>query len=271
MTLLRLIASAVYLAIAHGLGMPSRTAGGWRAFGAFAIRGQVTASSVIGAGGMGAGEPAGVRHPRPAVGGRHRSAGGRTAGCSAGSHAFSRCTRCSGISRSLLYFDGRTAAGLQTHALQMTTVGLLVGLLLSGIITRSYDRRGATADQGHSRRRVRRPRRDGDREMTPDVITRWLSFLGPGGTHPARRPAGRRRHVRSPAVFTHAGGRAQDQGHTCWPPKMFADSGFHYVEHWVQRPVGDPLVSARGPRRRRVRGIDADRLVRRRQRSRRSP
>ena len=43
--------------------------------------------------------------------------------------------------RALLYFDGRAAAGLG-HALQMTTVGLIIGLLLGGIITRVYDRRG---------------------------------------------------------------------------------------------------------------------------------
>jgi len=43
--------------------------------------------------------------------------------------------------RALLYFDGRADAGL-THALVMTAIGLVVGLLIGGIVTRYYDRRG---------------------------------------------------------------------------------------------------------------------------------
>lgn len=44
-------------------------------------------------------------------------------------------------SRALLYLDGRANAGL-SHALTLTTIGLVVGLLLGGIVTRIYDRRG---------------------------------------------------------------------------------------------------------------------------------
>jgi YhgE/Pip-like protein len=43
--------------------------------------------------------------------------------------------------RALLYFDGRADAGL-SHALVMTAIGLGIGLLIGGIVTRVYDRRG---------------------------------------------------------------------------------------------------------------------------------
>ena len=43
--------------------------------------------------------------------------------------------------RALLYFDGRADAGL-SHALVMTAIGLAIGLLIGGLVTRFYDRRG---------------------------------------------------------------------------------------------------------------------------------
>jgi len=43
--------------------------------------------------------------------------------------------------RALLYFDGRADAGL-THAVTMTAIGLFLGLLVGGIVTRVYDSRG---------------------------------------------------------------------------------------------------------------------------------
>jgi uncharacterized phage infection (PIP) family protein YhgE len=43
--------------------------------------------------------------------------------------------------RALLYFDGQADAGL-SHALTTTAIGLAIGLLLGGIATRIYDRRG---------------------------------------------------------------------------------------------------------------------------------
>jgi YhgE/Pip-like protein len=51
--------------------------------------------------------------------------------------------------RALLYFDGRADAGL-SHALVMTTIGLVIGLLIGGVVTRVYDRRGLRriGDQG---------------------------------------------------------------------------------------------------------------------------
>jgi Protein of unknown function (DUF3533) len=43
--------------------------------------------------------------------------------------------------RALLYLDGRADAGL-TQSLELTAVGLVIGLLLGGIVTHIYDRRG---------------------------------------------------------------------------------------------------------------------------------
>jgi YhgE/Pip-like protein len=43
--------------------------------------------------------------------------------------------------RALLYFDGRADAGL-ARSLTMTAIGLVIGLLIGGIVTRFYDRRG---------------------------------------------------------------------------------------------------------------------------------
>jgi uncharacterized phage infection (PIP) family protein YhgE len=43
--------------------------------------------------------------------------------------------------RALLYLDGQADAGL-SQALTMSAIGLLIGLLLGGIVTRIYDRRG---------------------------------------------------------------------------------------------------------------------------------
>jgi YhgE/Pip-like protein len=43
--------------------------------------------------------------------------------------------------RALLYFDGRADAGL-SRALTMSAIGLVIGLLIGGVLTRVYDRRG---------------------------------------------------------------------------------------------------------------------------------
>jgi uncharacterized phage infection (PIP) family protein YhgE len=43
--------------------------------------------------------------------------------------------------RALLYLDGRPDAGL-AQSLELTTIGLFIGLLFGGIVTRIYDRRG---------------------------------------------------------------------------------------------------------------------------------
>ena len=73
--------------------------------------------------------------------------------------------------RALLYLDGRADAGL-SQSLELTAIGLVIGLLLGGIVTRIYDRRGyhrlppglaaadapteATADAHRRRRTARR-------------------------------------------------------------------------------------------------------------------
>ena len=49
--------------------------------------------------------------------------------------------------RSLVYLNGRADAGL-SQALWMTSLGLVVGLLLGGIITHLYDRKGFHRIQG---------------------------------------------------------------------------------------------------------------------------
>jgi Protein of unknown function (DUF3533) len=43
--------------------------------------------------------------------------------------------------RALLYLDGQADAGL-SHAIELTAIGLVIGLLLGGIVTHIYDRRG---------------------------------------------------------------------------------------------------------------------------------
>jgi uncharacterized phage infection (PIP) family protein YhgE len=43
--------------------------------------------------------------------------------------------------RALLYLDGRADAGL-SQSLELTAIGLVIGLLFGGIVTRIYDRRG---------------------------------------------------------------------------------------------------------------------------------
>jgi hypothetical protein len=43
--------------------------------------------------------------------------------------------------RALLYLDGQADAGL-SQAVELTSIGLVIGLLLGGIVTRIYERRG---------------------------------------------------------------------------------------------------------------------------------
>jgi len=68
--------------------------------------------------------------------------------------------------------------------------------------------------------------------MTPDVITRWLSFLESGDTTLLDDLLADDVTFRSPAVFTPQEGRATTRAYLLAAEKMFADSGFHYVEHW---------------------------------------
>ncbi|KAA1248383.1 YhgE/Pip domain-containing protein [Mycobacterium simiae] len=143
MTALALITSAVYLAIARGLGMPISL--GWELwlYGVFAIIAVgVTSSSLIAVlGSMGLlvsmlifvilGLPsAGATVPLEAVPPFFRW----LAEFEPMHHVFL------GV-RSLLYLSGQADTGL-SQAVTMTSVGLVIGLLLGGIITHLYDRKG---------------------------------------------------------------------------------------------------------------------------------
>jgi YhgE/Pip-like protein len=143
MVVLALLTSAVYMAIAHGLGMPIQL--GWQLwlYGVFAIIAVgVTSSSLIAVlGSMGLlfsmlvfvilGLPsAGATVPLEAVPSFFRWLAG-----------FEPMHQVFLGVRSLLYLNGVGAAGL-SQALLMTSVGLVIGLLVGGIITHLYDRSG---------------------------------------------------------------------------------------------------------------------------------
>ncbi|BBX75387.1 YhgE/Pip domain-containing protein [Mycobacterium shinjukuense] len=143
MVVLALLTSAVYLAIAHGLGMPIPN--GWQVwlYGVFAIVAVgVTSSSLIAVlGSMGLlvsllifvilGLPsAGATVPLEAVPPFFRWLA-----------KFEPMHQVFLGVRSLLYLNAHPDAGL-SQALTMTSVGLVIGLLLGGIGTRLYDRKG---------------------------------------------------------------------------------------------------------------------------------
>jgi YhgE/Pip-like protein len=143
MALLALLTSAVYLAIAHGLGMPIPL--GWQlwAYGVFAIIAVgVTSSSllsILGSMGLLVSMLIFVILGLPSA--------GATVPLEATPPFFRWLSEFEPMHqvflgvRSLLYLNGRADAGL-SQALSMTAVGLVVGLLLGGIITQLYDRKG---------------------------------------------------------------------------------------------------------------------------------
>jgi YhgE/Pip-like protein len=143
MVVLALLTSAVYMAIAHGLGMPISL--GWQlwGYGVFAITAVgVTSSSLIAVlGSMGLlfsmlvfvilGLPsAGATVPLEAVPPFFRWLS-----------EFEPMHQVFLGVRSLLYLNGHGDAGL-SQALTMTAIGLVIGLLVGGIITQIYDRKG---------------------------------------------------------------------------------------------------------------------------------
>jgi uncharacterized phage infection (PIP) family protein YhgE len=143
MVILGLLTSAVYMAIAHGLGMPIPH--GWKLwlYGVFAISAVgITSSSLLAVlGSMGLlfsmlvfvilGLPsAGATVPLEAVPPFFRWLA-----------EFEPMHQVFLGVRSLLYLGGRGDAGL-SQALLMTSIGLVIGLLLGGIVTRLYDRIG---------------------------------------------------------------------------------------------------------------------------------
>ena len=149
MVLLGLLTSAIYLAIAHGLGMPIPL--GWQLwlYGVFAISAVgITSSSLIAVlGSMGLlfsmlvfvilGLPsAGATVPLEAVPPFFRWLA-----------EFEPMHQVFLGVRSLLYLNGHADAGL-SQALLMTAIGLVIGLLVGGIITNMYDRKGFHRIQG---------------------------------------------------------------------------------------------------------------------------
>lgn len=143
MAVLAVLASGVFLAIAHGLGMPIQNAWQLWAFGAFAITAVgVTATSVIAALGT-----IGLLVNLLVFVILGLPSAGATVPLEAAPRVFGWLSTFEPMHqvflgvRALLYFDGRADAGLG-HALQMTGAGLFIGLLLGGIVTHLYDRKG---------------------------------------------------------------------------------------------------------------------------------
>jgi uncharacterized phage infection (PIP) family protein YhgE len=149
MVMLGLLTSAIYLAIAHGLGMPIPL--GWQLwlYGVFAISAVgITSSSLIAVlGSMGLlfsmlvfvilGLPsAGATVPLEAVPPFFRWLA-----------EFEPMHQVFLGVRSLLYLNGHADAGL-SQALVMTSIGLVIGLLVGGVITHIYDRKGFHRIQG---------------------------------------------------------------------------------------------------------------------------
>ena len=149
MTLLALLTSGAYLAIAHGLGMPIPL--GWQlwAYGVFAIVAVgITSSSILSVlGSMGLlvsmlifvilGLPsAGATVPLEATPPFFRWLA-----------EFEPMHQVFLGVRSLVYLNGRADAGL-SQALWLTGIGLVIGLLLGGIVTHLYDRKGFHRIQG---------------------------------------------------------------------------------------------------------------------------
>ncbi|KLO32160.1 YhgE/Pip domain-containing protein [Mycobacterium haemophilum] len=143
MVALALLTSAVYLSIAHGLGMPIPL--GWQLwlYGVFAISAVgITSSSLIAVlGSMGLlvsmlifvilGLPsAGATVPLEAVPPFFRWLA-----------EFEPMHQVFLGVRSLLYLKGHADAGM-SQALLMTALGMAIGLLLGGVVTRIYDRGG---------------------------------------------------------------------------------------------------------------------------------
>jgi uncharacterized phage infection (PIP) family protein YhgE len=143
MVVLALLTSAVYLAIAGGLGMPIPHGWGLWLYGVFAIVAVgITSTSliaVLGTLGLLVSMLVFVILGLPSA--------GATVPLQATPSFFGFLARFEPMhqvflgARALLYLDGRADAGL-TQSLTLTTIGLVIGLLLGGITTRIYDRRG---------------------------------------------------------------------------------------------------------------------------------
>jgi len=140
---LALLTSAVYILIATHLGMPIQNSLALWLFGAFAIAAVgITSTSliaVLGALGLLVSMFVFVILGLPSA--------GATVPLEASPSFFGWLEKFEPMhqvflgTRALLYLGGRADAGL-SQSLQLTAVGLVIGLLLGGIVTRIYDRRG---------------------------------------------------------------------------------------------------------------------------------
>jgi len=68
--------------------------------------------------------------------------------------------------------------------------------------------------------------------MTPVVIQRWLTFMESGDTAILDDLLADDATFYSPAVFTPQHGRTKTAAYLMAAEKMFADTNFHYTEHW---------------------------------------
>jgi uncharacterized phage infection (PIP) family protein YhgE len=143
MVVLALLTSAVYLAIAGGLGMPVPHGWGLWLYGVFAIVAVGITStsliSVLGTLGLLVSMLVFVILGLPSA--------GATVPLQATPSFFAWLAKFEPMhqvflgTRALVYLDGRADAGL-SQALTLTAIGLVLGLLLGGMVTRVYDRRG---------------------------------------------------------------------------------------------------------------------------------
>ncbi len=68
--------------------------------------------------------------------------------------------------------------------------------------------------------------------MTPPVIERWIEILDTGRTEELRDLLAEDAVFSSPAVFTPQEGRAKAVAYLAAAAKLFAGTGFRYVEKW---------------------------------------
>lgn len=68
--------------------------------------------------------------------------------------------------------------------------------------------------------------------MTPQVIQRWIEIIDTGRTEELHELLAEDAVFYSPAVFTPQEGRAKAVAYLTAAAKLFADTGFHYIEKW---------------------------------------
>ena len=68
--------------------------------------------------------------------------------------------------------------------------------------------------------------------MTPPVIQRWIEIIDTGRTDELHDLLAEDAVFYSPAVFTPQEGRAKAAAYLAAAAKLFADTGFQYVEKW---------------------------------------